>query len=47
MIYICGECKKEVSFEGLITLPGIKCPYCGNRTLFKSRPPVVKKIQAR
>jgi DNA-directed RNA polymerase subunit RPC12/RpoP len=47
MIYVCGECKKEVTFEGLETLPGIKCPYCGNRTLYKSRPPVVKKMRGR
>lgn len=47
MIYVCGQCKKEVSFEGLKMLQGIKCPYCGYRILYKVRPPVVKKIISR
>ncbi|MHA1409116.1 MAG: DNA-directed RNA polymerase subunit P [Candidatus Odinarchaeia archaeon] len=47
MMYVCSECKKEVTLEGLKTLPGIKCPYCGSRILYKSRPPIVKKIKAR
>ena len=47
MIYICGRCKKEISYEDLKVLPGVKCPYCGYRILYKSRPPVIKKILAR
>ncbi|MHA1835838.1 MAG: DNA-directed RNA polymerase subunit P, partial [Candidatus Odinarchaeia archaeon] len=31
----------------LKALPGVKCPYCGHRKLYKSRPPVIKKILAR
>ncbi|MEM2109954.1 MAG: DNA-directed RNA polymerase subunit P [Candidatus Odinarchaeota archaeon] len=47
MSYICGSCKKEVTIENLKTMPGIKCPYCGYRILYKVRPPIVKKIICR
>jgi DNA-directed RNA polymerase subunit P len=43
--YICHQCKREVTSEGLKTLPGVKCPYCGGRILYKTRPPVVKRVK--
>jgi DNA-directed RNA polymerase subunit P len=45
MVYICHSCHKEVTPEGLKTLPGVKCPYCGGRILYKIRPPVVKRVK--
>ena len=45
MVYICHTCKREVTPEGLKTLPGVKCPYCGGRILYKIRPPVVKRVK--
>jgi DNA-directed RNA polymerase subunit P len=45
MPYICHQCKREVTSEGLKTLPGVKCPYCGGRILYKTRPPVVKRVK--
>lgn len=45
MVYICHSCKREVTPEGLKTLPGVKCPYCGGRILYKVRPPVVKRVK--
>lgn len=45
MVYICHTCSKEVTPEGLKTLPGVKCPYCGGRILYKIRPPVVKRVK--
>ncbi|MHA1311281.1 MAG: DNA-directed RNA polymerase subunit P [Candidatus Helarchaeota archaeon] len=46
-MYECGECKKEINAMDMNSLPGIKCPQCGYRILYKIRPPVVKKIKAR
>lgn len=40
------ECRKEITQESLNQLPGIKCPYCGFRILFKKRPQVIKKVKA-
>ena len=45
MVYVCHTCKREVTPEGLKTLPGVKCPYCGGRVLYKIRPPVVKRVK--
>ncbi|TFG12884.1 hypothetical protein EU537_07920 [Candidatus Thorarchaeota archaeon] len=45
LVYICHACKREVTPEGLKTLPGVKCPYCGGRILYKVRPPVVKRVK--
>ncbi|MGM0687780.1 MAG: DNA-directed RNA polymerase subunit P [Promethearchaeia archaeon] len=45
MVYVCRKCRKEVTTEGLETLPGVKCPYCGSRILYKVRPPVVKRVK--
>ncbi|MHA1237973.1 MAG: DNA-directed RNA polymerase subunit P [Candidatus Odinarchaeia archaeon] len=47
MSYRCGQCGGEVTSEELKTLPGVKCPYCGYRILYKTRPPIVKKVKAR
>ncbi|MHA1731278.1 MAG: DNA-directed RNA polymerase subunit P [Promethearchaeota archaeon] len=46
--YICARksCGKEVTSEGLESLPGIKCPNCGYRILYKKRPSVVRKIHS-
>ena len=38
MVYICHSCKREVTADGLKTLPGVKCPYCGGRILYKIPP---------
>ncbi|MFX0067694.1 MAG: DNA-directed RNA polymerase subunit P [Promethearchaeota archaeon] len=46
MPYICGNCRREITVEGLKSLPGVKCPHCGHRILYKSRPPIVKKVKA-
>ncbi|MCP4762089.1 MAG: DNA-directed RNA polymerase subunit P [archaeon] len=47
-IYSCGrkECREEISLEKLQTLPGIKCPKCGYRILYKKRPSIIKRIKA-
>ncbi len=48
MVYVCAnkECHKEVTQENLNQLPGIKCPHCGYRILYKKRPQVIKKVKA-
>jgi DNA-directed RNA polymerase subunit P len=46
MPYACGKCGKTVSLQGLESLPGVKCPYCGYRVLYKIRPPIVKKVKS-
>ncbi|NVM30853.1 MAG: DNA-directed RNA polymerase subunit P [Candidatus Helarchaeota archaeon] len=45
--YRCGRCGKEVTKKGLESLPGVKCPHCGFRILYKQRPPIVQKLKAR
>ena len=46
--YVCArkECRKEIDEKKLATLPGIKCPYCGYRILYKKRPVIIKRIKA-
>ncbi len=44
--YVCARCGQEVTDEGLETLPGIKCPHCGFRILYKKRPQIIRKIKA-
>lgn len=46
--YVCAkkECHREIDEEKLATLPGIKCPYCGYRILYKKRPVIMKRIKA-
>ena len=48
-MYICGNpfCMREVTRDMLNTLPGVKCPHCGYRILYKKRPPILKPIKAR
>jgi DNA-directed RNA polymerase subunit P len=47
-IYVCAkkECRKEIDDSKLATLPGIKCPFCGHRILYKKRPSIIKQIKA-
>ena len=45
--YRCQRCKETVLPTDMKIVPGIKCPKCGNRILFKERPPVVRKVKAR
>lgn len=46
--YVCArkECKMEIDEAKLASLPGIKCPYCGYRILYKKRPSIIKRIKA-
>jgi DNA-directed RNA polymerase subunit P len=43
MAYKCLKCKKVIES----TEERIRCPYCGYRIFVKTRPEVVKRIQAR
>ncbi len=47
MVYVCAskDCNREVTQENLNQLPGIKCPHCGYRILFKKRPQVIKRVK--
>ncbi|MHA1379954.1 MAG: Rpo12/RPC10 RNA polymerase subunit family protein [Candidatus Helarchaeota archaeon] len=47
MPYVCGKCGREITSKGMDSLPGVKCPHCGYRILYKVRPPVVKKTIAK
>ncbi|MBI3587618.1 DNA-directed RNA polymerase subunit P [Candidatus Micrarchaeota archaeon] len=40
--YVCWKCRKK--FDSAEIATGIRCPYCGNKILFKETPPVLKKI---
>ncbi|MHA1521483.1 MAG: DNA-directed RNA polymerase subunit P [Promethearchaeota archaeon] len=48
MVYVCASksCQKEVTKKQLNQLPGVKCPHCGARVLFKKRPQVIKRVKA-
>lgn len=45
--YYCAnkKCNREISPEDLESLPGVKCPHCGMRILFKARPKVIRKVE--
>jgi DNA-directed RNA polymerase subunit P len=45
--YMCSNCRKIVDMKELFSLPGVRCPYCGYRILFKVRPQVVKEIKTK
>jgi DNA-directed RNA polymerase subunit P len=45
MKYVCGACAKEVTADEI--KKRIRCPYCGNKVLFKKRPNITKKVKAR
>ena len=42
-MYECGRCGREVEN----TADSIRCPYCGNRIIYKARPLVAKKVIGR
>ncbi len=44
--YRCGRCGREFTGEQLALLPGVRCPYCGYRVVYKIRKPGVKKVKA-
>ena len=44
--YRCLHCGREFSRAELETLPGLRCPYCGNRVILKLRPPIAKRVKA-
>ncbi|MDI9644030.1 MAG: DNA-directed RNA polymerase subunit P [Candidatus Verstraetearchaeota archaeon] len=45
--YLCEKCGKVIKSEDLIGLPGIRCPSCSHRILYKSRSPIIREIRAR
>ncbi|MCX8181944.1 MAG: DNA-directed RNA polymerase subunit P [Candidatus Methanomethyliaceae archaeon] len=45
--YICERCRKVIDSKELLALPGIRCPACGHRILYKARSQVVREIRAR
>lgn len=45
-MYVCLSCGKEVDID-LRTAKKIICPFCGYRILKKSRPVVLKKVEAK
>lgn len=44
--YKCGKCGKEFTDEDIKLLPGIKCPYCGYRVIYKIRPSSIRRVKA-
>jgi DNA-directed RNA polymerase subunit RPC12/RpoP len=45
MLYKCENCGKEIEVD-MITAKKIICQYCGYRILKKTRPEIVKKVNA-
>jgi len=45
--YICERCSKVIDSNELSGLPGIRCPSCGHRILYKARSQIVREIKAR
>jgi DNA-directed RNA polymerase subunit P len=45
MVYHCGKCGKLM--ENITERGTLRCPFCGYKILFKSRPPTVKRVKAR
>lgn len=46
MPYVCWKCGSEIKEEEISSIQGVRCK-CGSRVLFKTRPPVTKKVIAR
>ena len=44
-MYECGDCGRILDNVGSESM--IRCPYCGYRVVYKTRPPVAKKVVAR
>lgn len=44
-MYKCFNCQKNLSAKDIEKR--IICPYCGSRTILKTRPETLKKVKAR
>jgi DNA-directed RNA polymerase subunit RPC12/RpoP len=42
-MYRCSKCRQSIKELDEIF---VRCPYCGNRVLFKERPPVAKEVSS-
>jgi len=40
-MYKCAQCGKEIEFKAE---EPVRCPYCGFKIIFKTRPGIVKKV---
>jgi len=40
-MYMCGKCGKDIK---MLDPKFTRCPYCGNRTLYKKRGAVAREI---
>lgn len=45
--YMCSKCRRIVSMTELFALPGVRCPFCGYKILYKVRPSIVKEIKTK
>jgi DNA-directed RNA polymerase subunit RPC12/RpoP len=45
-MYVCIDCGREVKVD-LKTARKIQCPFCGYRILKKTRPQIVRRVEAR
>ena len=43
-MYRCSQCGKDVE---LGSNDPVRCPYCGFKIIFKTRPNIVKKVKPR
>lgn len=41
-MYRCAQCTKKIEIE---RGDPVRCPYCGFKIIFKTRPKVVKKVR--
>lgn len=48
IVYTCKRCGEAMTHENLEERGGhVKCIFCGYRILIKTRPPVVKRVDAK
>ena len=45
--YLCEKCSKAIDSNDLSGLPGIRCPACGHRIIYKARSPIVREVKSR
>ncbi|HPC27346.1 MAG TPA: hypothetical protein P5290_00705 [Candidatus Methanomethylicus sp.] len=45
--YLCEKCGKVIESGDLSGLPGIRCPACGHRILYKARSQIVRVVQSK
>ncbi len=45
--YLCEKCGEVIEHNDLSGLPGIRCPKCGHRILYKARSQILRPVKSK